>query len=100
MKHLSFTTDSVKEDVEDVKDVNEEMLGGEEEEESGHTVTGEIVSVISTSEYRSCKYCRCKVVVDDDDMAECSKCHAVMKMSRCEEMKAAKFVVEDESRGL
>ena len=57
-KYLSFTADSTKELAEDLEDVNEECIGDEEDEEqSGRTVRGEIVSVISATEYLSCKFC-------------------------------------------
>ena len=47
-KYLLFMADSTKELAEDLEDVNEECIGDEEDEEqSGHTVRGEIVSVIS-----------------------------------------------------
>ena len=87
----------MKELVEDIEDVNEERLGSEdEEEESGYTVKGEIVSVISVSEYNSYRFCRSKVVDEDDGVAECTKCGALMRISLCEKMQAAKFVVTDE----
>ena len=82
-------TDSTKELAEELEKVNEECLGGEdEEEESGCTVKGEIVSV---SEYLSCKFCRCKAAVEDE-IADCTKCSAVMKVTMCQEMKATKIV--------
>ena len=85
-------TDSTKELAEELEKVNEECLGGEdEEEESGCTVKGEIVSV---SEYLSCKFCRCKAAVEDE-IADCTKCSAVMKVTMCQEMKATKIVVAD-----
>ena len=57
-------------------------LGGEEEEEkSGYTVKGEIVSVISVSKYNSCRFCRSKVVPEDYGVAECTKCSALMRIS-------------------
>ena len=57
-------------------------LGGEEEEEeSGYTVKGKIVPVISVSEYHSCRFCWSKVVPEDDGIAECTKCSALMRIS-------------------
>ena len=41
--------------------MNDECLIDEkDEEQSGRTVRGEIVTVISATEYLSCKFCRCK----------------------------------------
>ena len=98
VKYLAYTANSSKEVVEDVENVNEEEIGGEEDEDdSGRTVEGEITAVISSSEYLSCKFCRSKAVASDELVAECSKCNAVMKVSCCEKTKAAKFVVTDES---
>ena len=96
MKYLSFTVKSSKEMI-DLENVNEEDATGEESEDSGHVVSGEISAVISTSEYLSCKFCHSKVVSEDDVFAECTKCFAVMKLSYYTETKSAKFVVTDES---
>ena len=64
VKYLTNTTDSTKvELIEEFEKVNEKCLG-EEEEESGRSVKGEIVSVILVSEYLSCKFCRCKATVE------------------------------------
>ena len=97
MKYLSFTVKSSKEMIGDLENVNEEDATGEESEDSGHVVSGEISAVISTSEYLSCKFCHSKVVSEDDVFAECTKCSAVMKLSYYTETKSAKFVVTDKS---
>lgn len=55
-------------------------------------VTGEISVVISTAEYASCKVCKSKVV-SEENVAECSKCSVVMKLSLCSQSKSAKFIV-------
>ena len=72
MKHLSYTANSTKELVEDIKEVRINCLGGEAEEDSGYTVKGEIVSVISVSEYLSCRFCWCTAVPEDSSIAECT----------------------------
>ena len=96
-KYLCYTAKSAMEVVEDVGEVSEEVVEGEESEDSGRSVTGEISAVISTAEYRCCKFCHSKVESEDGLVMECTKCKAVMKVSLCEEMKSAKFVVQDVS---
>ena len=56
VKYLSCAAKSSKEMIVDLENINEEDVTGEESEESGHVVTGEISAVISTSEYLSCKF--------------------------------------------
>ena len=69
-------------------------MSGREEEESGRSVKGEIVSVILVSEYLSCKFCRCKATVECN--AECTKCGTILKVPMYQEVKAAKIVGADE----
>ena len=60
---------------------------------------GEISAVISIAEYACCKFCKSKVVSEDNLLAECSKCSALMKLSCCSQTKSAKFVVSEHSSG-
>ena len=47
-----------------------EMIGDDEnEDDSGRSVKGEITAVISATEYLSCKFCRAKVVPEDEVLA-------------------------------
>lgn len=98
-KYLCYTAKSTKEEtVKDLEEVNEEFVGGEDSEDMGRSMSGEISAVISTAEYFSCKFCHCKVELEEDGVvAECTKCGAMMKVSSCKEMKSAKFVVKDPS---
>ena len=98
VKYLGFTSESTKEEAEAVRNVNEEMIGDEEDEDdSGRSVKGEVTGVISATEYLSCKFCRAKVVPEDEVLAECSKCGAMMKVLHCGKNKAAKFVVTEDN---
>lgn len=98
MKYLCYTAKSEKEEAVKDLDVNEELVGGEDSEDVGRSISGEVTAVISTAEYYSCKFCCSKVELEEDGVVgECTKCGAVLKVSRCNKMKSAKFVVEDPS---
>ena len=82
-----------------MKDVNDEDIAGEDDEERDRALRGEISAVISIAEYACCKFCKSKVVSEDNLLAECSKCSALMKLSCCNQTKSAKFVVSEDSSG-
>ena len=88
----------MKNPADDVKDVSEEYVGGEDLDDigTGCVVKGEITAVLASSEYRSCKFCKGKVACEDSVCAVCSKCSAVMKVSSCAVSKSAKIIVTDE----
>lgn len=94
-KYLSFMSKSSQKLVEDVGDVSEQSIECGETDDFGHVIEGDISAVISENEYLSCKFCRSKAVSEDGVIAECCKCSAMMKVSVCEQMKSAKFVVTD-----
>ena len=97
-KYLCYTTNSTKEEtVKDLEEVNEEFVGGEDSEDMGRSMSGEVSAVTSTAEYFSCKFCHSKVELEEGVVAECTKCGAMMKVSSCEKMKPAKFVMKDQS---
>lgn len=60
-------------------------------------VKGEIVGVMNTEAYNSCRVCKAKVMAVNDMMGECSKCLMKMKMNRCGKSKVARlrFMIED-----
>ena len=70
----------MKNPADDVKDVSEEYVGGEDLDDigTGCVVKGEITAVLASSEYRSCKFCKGKVACED------SVC-AVLEMFCCDE---------------
>ena len=72
--------------------MNDDEVGWEETEHSGRVASGEISAVISVAEYRCCKLCCSKVKIQDV-LATCTKCSAVMKVTRSCESKSAKFVM-------
>ena len=96
-KYLSYARTSSKVVVAELEEVNEDEVVGEESEDWGHVVSGEISTVISTAEYLSCKVRRSKALSEDGLIAECTKCSCVMKTSCCGQSKSAKFVVMEES---
>ena len=73
MKYLSFTAKGSTEMIVDLQNLDEEDIAGEEGEDSGHVVSGEISAVISTSEYLSCWFCHSKVVLEPNVFAEYTK---------------------------
>lgn len=81
-KHLSCSKRSIKEGVNDLEEVNEDEVVGEEAEGGRRMVSGEI-STVSTAEYHCCKLCHSKVEIRDDVLAECTKCSAVTKVTYC-----------------
>ena len=99
IKYLSFTVKSSKEGVEDLEEVNEELIEGEDSDDKGRSISGEISAIISSTEYLSCQICHSKVESEDGVVAKCSKCAALMKVSGCEKMKSAKFIVKDANSG-
>ena len=97
-KYLCYTANSTKEEtVKDLEEVNEEFVGGEDSEDMGRSMSGEVSAVTSTAEYFSCKFCHSKVELEEGVVAECTKCGAMMKVSSCKKMKPAKFVMKDQS---
>ena len=46
-------------------------------------VKGEIVAVISSETYTSCKNCNAKVLESSRNIVECGKCNTKMKVSKC-----------------
>ena len=67
--------------IEEIGEINDEEVSGKESTSDARYVKGEICSVISTTEYASCKFCKCKVLSEDGVVGRCSKCSAVFKMS-------------------
>ena len=55
--------------------------------------------MISIAEYACCKFCKIEVVSEDNFLAECSKCSALMKLSCCSHTMSAKFVVSGDGSG-
>ena len=63
-KYLSYSSRCSKTLVEDMKDINDEDISGEDHEESGRVLKGEISTVISIAEYACYKSCKNKVVCE------------------------------------
>ena len=97
-KYLSLGANGSKTECEDLGEVNEEDLLAEESDSKMKCITGEVLCVISSSEYPTCKLCNSRVV-EDGVTGSCSKCKAVYKMSKCPVSKSAKVVVSDVSTG-
>lgn len=96
VKYLSFASKSVCVLTDDVGDVIEDA---DEDLDGGLEIKGEIVAVISSSEYNSCRFCHSKVEMEGGTIVKCIKCHSVMKVAGCASMKCAKFVVKEEKSG-
>ena len=92
-EYLSFSSRSSVKVIDDLEEVNEEDIVGD----NGLFIKGDISAVLSSTEYLSCRFCRSKIVPDDEILGECSKCCALMKVSTCEKTKSAKVVVAEES---
>ena len=67
---MCYTAKSTKEVVEDLEEVSEEVVEGEESEDRGRSMSGEISAVISTAEYQSCKFCHSKMESEDGLVVE------------------------------
>ena len=57
--------------------------------ENGKIIEGEIDVVSYSEEYYGCLICTAKVNTDDNVIAKCSKCDAMMKLSKCSEYATA-----------
>ena len=54
---------------------------------------GEIDAVLFIDEYEACITCKSKVHIEDDIIAECSKCGTMMKQKRCTKSQTAKVSI-------
>ena len=75
-----------------------EDLSAEESDSKMKCITGEVLRVISSSKYPTCKLCNSRVV-EDGVTGSCSNCKAVYKMSKCQVSKSTKVVMSDASCG-
>ena len=62
--------------------------------ESGKTVEGEIDVVMYSEEYYGCLICKAKVNSDDNITGQCSKCGALMKLSKCSKYATAQVKID------
>ena len=56
---------------------------------------GQIISVLSTTDYSSCVACNGSIIPVSDTLAKCIKCRATMKISNCTSCKSAKLLILD-----
>ena len=92
-KYFSISANSASEKIEDIGDVVEDNR----QENSGQVVPGEIVRVSRVENYKKCRVCNCKVIERTNMMAECPKCQARVKLSKCPSTTSACFVIEDQA---
>ena len=58
-------------------------------------VLGQIDGVLNADQYEACMKCNSKVNIQDDLIAECTKCDTLMRRSRCTTSATAKVLVTD-----
>ena len=93
-KSLSASADTVFEETADLGEV-EEDLSDEEESTFYDVLVGEIEVVLAVEEYERCKTCKSKVSHISDTIVECTKCHSLMKVSKCAQAVTAKVIIGD-----
>ena len=62
----------------------------------GHTIEGEINSILSSAIFHKCKLCNSKVDNLDDKLGRCTKCKALLKLTKCPLTTFAKILISDE----
>ena len=82
IKYFSFTSQSTLEQVGDIGTVSEVESDDVDREIVSHCITGEIVAA-KCFNYSGCSVCKLKIETSDGMFGECSKCHMMMKMSKC-----------------
>ena len=58
-------------------------------------IVGQIDGVLNADQYEACMKCNSKVTIQDDLIAECTKCDTLMRRSRCTTSATAKVLVTD-----
>ena len=88
MSVLERTTDFEK--ISDIGPVDERHVASE------RNIVSEITSVLSFELYLSCPECKSKVQQVDSICGRCTKCHGVVKLSKCPSNMLAKVKLEDD----
>ena len=94
MNYLSLRQESQIECIDDIGVTAE--IDSDDLQEHGivkKVILGEIDAVINTDTYEACMNCNSKVHIQDDLLAECTKCGTLMKRSRCASSATAKISV-------
>jgi hypothetical protein len=87
-KFLSFGTSSTSLLIDDIGDVLVDT-----ESTGGRTIDGEIDSVLSSASFHKCKLCNSKVDMLDENLGRCTKCKALLKLSKCPVTMFAKILI-------
>lgn len=94
-KYISLGECSEIHEIENIGDVvDESIFTGSGDLKA---VNGEIVAVISSETYTSCKSCNAKVLESSGNIVECAKCNTKMKVSKCRKNIVSRVILEDES---
>ena len=97
VKYLSLAAgDSKPEEIPEIDGISDDegLIEPEREELSIMSVTGEIVAIQSISDYLSCLNCSGGTVHSINAViGKCSKCDAMLKLSKCDQSQSARFVV-------
>ena len=83
--------------VTEVSDIGDVVSSDSEDDEIERRkcIEGEITAVLNVTKYSSCFNCKAKVNNISEVIGQCSKCDAIVKMSKCENSTSVRFVVED-----
>uniref|UniRef100_A0A1X7U897 Replication factor A C-terminal domain-containing protein n=1 Tax=Amphimedon queenslandica TaxID=400682 RepID=A0A1X7U897_AMPQE len=97
-KHISFCDSSSIEQMDQIDGISSEE---EDYEEVNHlqsikaVTDGQIILVLSTTDYLSCVACSGSIIHISDTLAKCTKCRATMKISNCTSCKSARLLILD-----
>lgn len=92
-KYISLREKSKVEQVENIGDV----VIDEIVKCKAMVLTGEIVAIMSIESYAGCRNCNSKILEIGRSVAECKKCSAKMKVSKCVQKNIACIILEDKN---
>ena len=93
-KYISLGERSEIQEIEDVGYVVDESVFNETGQLK--VFNAEIVAVINSETYISCKNCNAKVLESSGNIAVCGKCSTKMKLSKCGKKSVTRVILEDE----
>ena len=93
-KYISLGEHSEIKHIDDIGDTTDESVFAG----SGNlkVITADLVTIISTESYASCRNCNAKVTDCNSAVVICGKCNAKMKSSKCAKKTFARVILEDD----
>lgn len=95
VKYFSLSDGTSIEPIQDIQEISDDDYD-EETSQILLVATGEIVAVLSISDYSSCVSCTGMVQSINEVLGKCTKCGATLKLNKCNQSKSAKIVISNE----